>query len=91
PEVLADGEYYVMQTFDQALLKHVQSGRISVQEAMLSASAPHDFKLMIAAESRSGSLVVDTPAAPAQEVPPTPSPASAPPPVLASAAPPGFA
>ena len=91
PEVVADGEYYGMQTFDQALLKHVQSGRISVQEAMLSASAPHDFKLMIAAESRSGSLVVDTPAAPAQEIPPTPSPASAPPPVLASAAPPGFA
>ncbi len=70
PEVVADGEYYGMQTFDQALLKHLQAGRISVGEAMLSASAPHDFKLMIAAQTRSGPLVVDTHAAPVADARP---------------------
>ncbi|MDP8908267.1 MAG: type IV pilus twitching motility protein PilT, partial [Chloroflexota bacterium] len=60
-EVIAEGEYYGMQTFDQALLKHLRAGRISLDEAMHTASAPHDFKLMVAAESRDGTLVVDPP------------------------------
>ncbi|MDP9385105.1 MAG: type IV pilus twitching motility protein PilT, partial [Actinomycetota bacterium] len=61
PEVIADGEYYGMQTFDQALLKHLRAGRISLDEAMRVASAPHDFKLMVAAESRDGSRIADPP------------------------------
>ena len=50
-EVIAEGEYYGMQTFDQHLLKHLQAGRITMEEAVKVASKPHDFKLMVAAES----------------------------------------
>ena len=46
-QVIAEGEYYGMQTFDQSLLKHVQSGAVSEATAMDYASSPHDFKLML--------------------------------------------
>src|SRR6478736_5230720 len=49
PEVVAEGGYYGMQTFDQHLLKHLQAGRITYDEAMRAATSPHDFKLMVAA------------------------------------------
>ncbi len=47
--MIAEGEYYGMQTFDQSLLNHVH-GRATVSEevAMDYASSPHDFKLMLA-------------------------------------------
>ncbi len=48
-EVIAEGEYYGMRTFDQALLGYVREGRISEEVAMETASSPHDFKLMLAA------------------------------------------
>ena len=48
-EVIAEGEYYGMQTFDQALLKHVMAGTITEEDAMTGASSPHDFKLMLQA------------------------------------------
>jgi twitching motility protein PilT len=48
-EVIAEGEYYGMQTFDQALLKHVVAGNITEEVAFEVASSPHDFKLMLAA------------------------------------------
>src|SRR5690606_8679032 len=48
-EVIAEGEYYGMQTFDQALLKQVMSGNVTEQVALDAASNPHDFKLMLAA------------------------------------------
>ena len=50
PEVVAEGGYYGMQTFDQHLLKHLRAGRITYEEAMSAATSPHDFKLMVAAE-----------------------------------------
>ena len=50
PEVIAEGGYYGMQTFDQHLLKHLHAGRITYEEAMRAATSPHDFKLMVAAE-----------------------------------------
>src|ERR1700710_2952933 len=49
PEVVAEGGYYGMQTFDQHLLKHLHAGRITYEAAMTSATSPHDFKLMVAA------------------------------------------
>src|SRR6478752_3863188 len=49
PEVVAEGGYYGMQTFDQHLLKHLHAGRITYEEAMSAATSPHDFKLMVAA------------------------------------------
>jgi twitching motility protein PilT len=48
-EVIAEGEYYGMRTFDQALLEYTMEGRISEAVAMDYASSPHDFKLMLAA------------------------------------------
>jgi twitching motility protein PilT len=46
-EVIREGEYYGMQTFDQSLFGHVKSGAVSMDDAMRSASSPHDFKLML--------------------------------------------
>ena len=48
-EVIAEGDYYGMQTFDQALLRFVQEGKVSEEVAMKTASSPHDFKLMLQA------------------------------------------
>jgi twitching motility protein PilT len=54
-EVIAEGEYYGMQTFDQALLKHVVAGNIAEETAYEVASSPHDFKLMLAAQGQHAS------------------------------------
>jgi twitching motility protein PilT len=54
-EVIAEGEYYGMQTFDQALLKHVLAGTVDEADAMEVASSPHDFKLMLEAEGKRAS------------------------------------
>ncbi|MFN2612244.1 MAG: type IV pilus twitching motility protein PilT [Solirubrobacterales bacterium] len=54
-EVIAEGAYYGMQTFDQALLGHVTRGEISEEVAMETASSPHDFKLMLQAGGRRAS------------------------------------
>jgi twitching motility protein PilT len=58
-EVIAEGEFYGMQTFDQALLHHVQAGRVSMEVALQVASSPHDFKLLVAAEGRLGTSMED--------------------------------
>jgi twitching motility protein PilT len=47
PEVVAEGSYYGMQTFDQALLAHVEAGRVSMEDALKAATSPHDFKLLV--------------------------------------------
>jgi Tfp pilus assembly ATPase PilU len=44
-----------MQTFDQALLKHVMAGNVSEAVAMETASSPHDFKLMLQARGQRAS------------------------------------
>jgi twitching motility protein PilT len=46
-QAIAEGEYYGMQTFDQALLKLVEEDRIDYKEAIRASSHPQDFKLMI--------------------------------------------
>jgi twitching motility protein PilT len=58
-EVISEGEYYGMQTFDQALLKHYQAGRVSMEDALRVASSPHDFKLLVAAEGRTATTMED--------------------------------
>ncbi|HEY6399663.1 MAG TPA: PilT/PilU family type 4a pilus ATPase, partial [Solirubrobacteraceae bacterium] len=40
-EVIAEGSYYGMQTFDQALLHHVKAEHVSLDDAMRVASSPH--------------------------------------------------
>jgi twitching motility protein PilT len=69
-EVIAEGSYYGMQTFDQHLLEHLLAGRISMEEAVRVASVPHDFKLMVAATAKSGGdgAPAGTPAAPVPRV-----------------------
>ena len=54
-QVIAEGDYYGMQTFDQALLGHVEGGLISEKVAMDYASSPHDFKLMLASSGQRAS------------------------------------
>jgi twitching motility protein PilT len=44
---IAEGEYYGMQTFDQALLKLIEEDRVSYEEALTTASRPQDFRLMV--------------------------------------------
>jgi twitching motility protein PilT len=48
PQVISEGSYYGMQTFDQALLGHVKSGAVSMEVALKVATHPHDFKLLVA-------------------------------------------
>jgi twitching motility protein PilT len=54
-EVISEGDFYGMQTFDQALLGYVQDGAVSEAVALESASSPHDFKLMLSARGRRAS------------------------------------
>jgi twitching motility protein PilT len=58
-EVITEGQYYGMQTFDQALLHHYQAGRVSMEDALRVASSPHDFKLLVAAEGRTATSMDD--------------------------------
>jgi len=79
-EVISEGEYYGMQTFDQALLNHYQAGRIAMQDALRVATSPHDFKLLVASEGRRSTSMDDVAqareAAAAAPPPPRPTPAT---------------
>jgi twitching motility protein PilT len=46
-EIVADGEYYGMRTFDQSLVNLISDGVIDLAEAMASATNPHDLKVML--------------------------------------------
>ncbi|HXF72034.1 MAG TPA: type IV pilus twitching motility protein PilT [Actinomycetota bacterium] len=46
-EVIAEGGYYGMTTFDGSLLELVRAGRVSVEAALEVASNPHDFALAL--------------------------------------------
>jgi twitching motility protein PilT len=65
-EVVSEGAYYGMQTFDQALVDHVKTGRIDVEHALRAATSPHDFKLLLAADGRRGTTMEDVAQAEAQ-------------------------
>jgi twitching motility protein PilT len=51
-DVIAEGGYYGMQTFDQGLLNAVEDGLVSPEVALEHASRAHDFKLMLASQGR---------------------------------------
>jgi twitching motility protein PilT len=57
PEVISEGTYYGMQTFDQALLYHVQHDRVSMDDALKAATHPHDFKLLVASDGQRSTSV----------------------------------
>ncbi len=46
-DIIAEGEFYGMQSFDQAILQLYQSGLISFHEAIGAASNPHDFRVRV--------------------------------------------
>jgi twitching motility protein PilT len=77
-EVIASGGYYGMQTFDQALFKHVKAGRVTFEDAMRVASSPHDFKLLMQADGRRGTTMEDVAAAEDKRDAPEQQPAMAP-------------
>ncbi|HEY5171356.1 MAG TPA: type IV pilus twitching motility protein PilT [Acidimicrobiia bacterium] len=45
--IIAEGEYYGMQTFDQSLLGLYKQGIIDLREAIAASTTPHDLRLMI--------------------------------------------
>jgi twitching motility protein PilT len=47
PEVIADGDFYGMQTFDQALMKLIRANLVSLDDALEAASNPHDLMLAL--------------------------------------------
>jgi twitching motility protein PilT len=46
-DIIADGEYYGMQTFDQALVRLLEEGKIDMRGALAAASKPHDLKVVL--------------------------------------------
>ena len=59
--VIAEGEYYGMQTFDQALHDHVEAGRVTLEDALMVATNQADFKLMLSTAGRRGTTMADVP------------------------------
>jgi twitching motility protein PilT len=59
PEVIAEGSFYGMQTFDQHLFEHLKSGRVEMDTAIQFATSPHDFKLLVAADGKRGTTMED--------------------------------
>jgi twitching motility protein PilT len=58
-DVIADGGYYGMQSFDQALVMLVKDGLVTVDEARRTASSPHDFDLQLSGVLDRGSAFSD--------------------------------
>ena len=46
-DAITEGDYYGMQTFDQALLRLYEDGMITLSDAAAVADNPHDFKLLV--------------------------------------------
>ena len=68
-DVIFSGGYYGMQTFDQALFKHVKAGLVSFEDALRVATSPHDFKLLVEADGKRGTTMEDVERAKAQRQP----------------------
>jgi twitching motility protein PilT len=46
-ELIAKGDWHGMQTFDQSLYHLFERGLVSLQDALMTASNPHDFRLSL--------------------------------------------
>lgn len=46
-DVIAESDFYGMQTFDQSLLALFRDGVVTLEQAMEASSRPHDFELML--------------------------------------------
>ena len=49
-EVIQEGEYYGMQTFDQSLFNLYKNGLVALRDALSVCSHPHDFRLQLQQE-----------------------------------------
>ena len=49
-EVIGEGEYYGMQTFDQSLYNLYKNGLVALRDALSVCSHPHDFRLKLQQE-----------------------------------------
>jgi twitching motility protein PilT len=49
-DVIHEGTYYGMQTFDQALVQLVREGLVREDDARRASTSPHDFQLALRAE-----------------------------------------
>ena len=58
-DVIADGEYYGMQTFDQALVNLVREGLVREDEARYASTNPHDFNLALRGLMDRGTVQLD--------------------------------
>jgi twitching motility protein PilT len=58
-DIIAEGSYYGMQTFDQALFDALSTGAIGMDEALRLSSHPHDFKLLVEAHGRMSTSMAD--------------------------------
>ncbi len=56
-DAISEGDYYGMQTFDQALLKLYEDGLITLGDAAQVASNAHDFKLLVQQQGHDVSLM----------------------------------
>jgi twitching motility protein PilT len=72
-DVISEGAYYGMQTFDQALLAHVQDGRVTMEEAVHAATSPHDFKLLVASDGQRSTSVEQLMSTPPEPAAPEPA------------------
>jgi twitching motility protein PilT len=46
-DVIREGEFYGMQSFDQAILELYRRGTVTYEDALASASNPHDFRVKV--------------------------------------------
>ena len=46
-QIMAEGDYYGMQTCEQALVALLEQGLVDLREAMAAATNPHDLKVML--------------------------------------------
>jgi twitching motility protein PilT len=55
-EIIADGEWYGMQTFDQSLAALYRGGLVTLAQAMMAATNPHDLRLALEKTGLVGAL-----------------------------------
>jgi twitching motility protein PilT len=86
-EAIQDGEYYGMQTFDQALIKLIMAGRISEEEAGHLTTSPQNFKLNLESVKAQAQVDAQRAGVAPQVAAAAPAAPAAPAPAVAQAAP----
>jgi twitching motility protein PilT len=58
-DIITEGSFYGMQSFDQALYAAVTDGRVTMETALDFATRPHDFKLLVQGGGRTAGSTMD--------------------------------